>query len=730
MSELATATATTGLPIPEVVTQLPVNKNADTNDWDTVFAIRFNDANTAISDSWSKVSDKAKNVSQAASDDPSFKLDGKLGPWQLTIGGDGKNIRMGCPFVSGTFNSGAKQYDVTGYEVVIEVGMQWVPDPDQFAFSIGDNDTVSTIKNDLNNNKLDDKLIAQFKKNGKTLSSSATASVINQDEDWVITDGKVNYYIFYYTDKFDNEFLQVYQFEDAWKNNLKILEESISQQEPAVVIVTIKNNKTEGIAAAVLQDLLSEWFNTNIGEFNHVFSSLDLSPSLSEKDNYHWLKPTGTSYAVTDNGTLENSVFGVLTMTQGNPAPASHQVSPNAIPNGDGVNAGFLISGTSFMKNMMLAGARTVFDNAPESSFDISNDGLTVTNNKKIVWGRFKKDDKPMYSVSSSYASQLDNNQLPEKMVADLKGQWVGNPNGGGSYVPGIMVEGFSAHMTQKGMNWYLSSSDEKTVYLLEVNPKDNTKIDMYTSIIVTIEAKQFKMSLDNSYLEIQFIDLLYPESWEYDVHINYTEQVSLGLKEVQNKQIFYFDKVTKDMTINVTKTKVAITVGIVEDSILAAIGLVAAIAPVIDGLRAAASIVEVTEDAGNAVITTEEFVEATEEISDVDQELNETNGLLNGAEQVRGGWPAFKNAFTATRWKVLGGIAGAVGAVVGGQAAIEAIMEAMAKNEWEKVPGFDEFANTAIYPYSWPGVDSYDLKKAALAASLQIGLKTQSSNK
>jgi hypothetical protein len=277
-----------------------------------------------------------------------------------------------------------------------------------------------------------------------------------------------------------------------------------------------------------------------------------------------------------------------------------------------------------------------------------------------------------------------------------------------------------------KGLSWYLVSPDEKTQYLLELDEQDSSKINLYHSIVFTIKAKQFKMSLDNSYLEIQFIDLLYPESWEYDVHINYTEQASLGLKTMGGKQIFWFDQVTKDMTVNVTKTKTAVTVGIVEDVILAAVSLVAVVAPLVDGLRAAYAVGEVTEEVGTAAITVEGFADATEETSLIDQEANEADALASSAAQAEGRWPAFKNAFTATRWKVLGGVAAAIGAVVGVQVSIEAIMEAMATGEWEKVPGFDEFANDAIVPYSWPGIDNYELKNAALAASLQIGLKTQ----
>ena len=58
------STNTSTIPVPKVVKELPVNQNADTNDWDTVFAIRFNDANTAISNNWANVDSKAKNVSK------------------------------------------------------------------------------------------------------------------------------------------------------------------------------------------------------------------------------------------------------------------------------------------------------------------------------------------------------------------------------------------------------------------------------------------------------------------------------------------------------------------------------------------------------------------------------------------------------------------------------------------------------------------------------------------
>jgi hypothetical protein len=102
----------------------------------------------------------------------------------------------------------------------------------------------------------------------------------------------------------------------------------VSKEQPAVVIITIVNNPASGVSAAVLSELMSTWFNKHIGEFNHVFAALELSPIVSQSDKFTWMKPTATSYAVTDKGTLETSVFGVLTMVQKNDPSTNHQVSP------------------------------------------------------------------------------------------------------------------------------------------------------------------------------------------------------------------------------------------------------------------------------------------------------------------------------------------------------------------------------------------------------------------
>jgi hypothetical protein len=691
-------------------------QNADTYGWDTAFAISFANANSAIASGWASVSDGAKNFSQAADDDPTFNIAGVFGAWQLTEGGDGKNIRMLVPAVSGTYKAGGKQYDLTGAEVVIEVGMEWVPDPGQFSFVIG-GAPVAGIAADLDNNSMDAALQGQFTSHGKTLTAAAKALVQQKGLEWLITDGADSYYVFLQKDKDNNAFLNVYQFESAWKNNLKILAREVSQQEPAVSVITIVNNPTSGIAAAVLPDLLSSWFNVNIGELNHVFAVLDLSPVVSSTDKFAWMKPTSTSYAVTDQGSLDTSIFGVLTMAQNRPAGSNHQVSPFAIPSGsaaNGANAGFLISGPDFLQYMMLAGAQTIFNNAPTGSFSITNDGLSITNTADLVWGKFMMDDNNRGSVADSgYSSQLDAGTLPQGLVNALINQ------------VGVFVGGYSVSVTEKGSQWLLSANGQNDEYILNL---DSGSLDVYLATIITIPKSQFKMSLVNSYVEIEFIDLQYSYSSDFDVHVNYTEQVELTLQNKDGKNVFWYNQIMQDMTVNVTKTQSAITREIVEGAITAVLGLVAIAGPILEGLSAGAEVTGVTESEGSAVINSEAFANAARENPAAAIE-NDVNAGTNAARQTGGKLTAIKNAFNTPRWKFVGAMAGLAGAATGLDQAISAIIESAAKDQWENVPGFDDFAQLAIDPYAFPNVAGFDLVSAWLAGSLQLGFKTRQSD-
>lgn len=690
------------------------SNDADTYGWDTVCTLNFTHANAAITANWPNVNKGAKNLDQTASDVPSFNIQAVLGPWQLTEGGDGKNVRMNCPIQSGTYNAGGTAIPLDGknVQIVIEIGMEWVPDPGQFAFVISGGD-VSTITGDLDQNKIDSQLQAAFQGKGNPLSSAATATMLMQGKEWLITDGSKNYYVFYTTDKDNNQFLSIYQFETAWKANLQALKDAVSQDQPAVAIIQIVNNPASGIAAAVLPELLSQWFNTNIGEFNHVFAAVDLSPVIAKQTNYTWMLPTATSYAVTDQGTLDTSIFGVLTMVQNNTPGQNHQVSPYAIPSG--ADAGFLISGPCFMKYMMLGGAQTIFNNAPATSFTISNDGLTIQNNARILFGKFHMDDNPTASVSDSgFSTQLDAGTLSQDLIDALLNN-------------GIDVSsGYKAEVTQAGSQWLLTTgTDETTEWIVN---KNGSNLDFFEATSLWVDAGNFQMSLNHTWVQIQFINITYPANSDYDTHVTYTESFPLTLQNKGGKNIFWMgDGFARSMNVNVTETKSAITREIVEGAVAGALALLAIAGPIVEGLTAGAEITDLTEDGGNALIDEEQF-EQVENENPEENEENEEDAGNKAAEQTGGRWTNIKNAFKAPRWKIAGWLAGLAGAVAGGDKLVDEILKQAALNQWQNVPGFDDFAETAIEPYTFPNITGYTLVSAQLAGSLQIGLKVNAS--
>ncbi|HBS81657.1 TULIP family P47-like protein [Vreelandella alkaliphila] len=712
---------------PVAVKEIDARAVAETYNWDTVVALHFDTTNRALTDNWSSVDDRAKNISQSASDDPSYQLTASLDAWQLSTGGDGKNINMSVPVSGGNYLAGGQSYslDGLGMSVIIQINMDWIPDPDQKAFVI--NEGVGAIVADLDNSVVDAALIEDFATNGVTISSNSALSTVTPGAAWVVTaEDSSFYYMFYSEDKDQDKFLSVYQYTDSFQSQLRALSQEAGGT-AAVVVMNIVNPPDAGsIGNAVLPELLSEWFNTNIGYFNFVFSVIDLTPQLGQSPNYTWIDPTATSYAVVDEQTMESSVMGVLTMIQNNTPGSNHQVSPNAIPTGEdanGADTGLLISGPNFVKNMILAGAKNLFDEATDEDFTTFNDGLSVKNVNKLTYGYFKMDDDPSATTADDgYSSQLDEGILPEGLVNAFKTQ------GQYGYIYNPDLRNDSVKVNIKGSQWFLSGNGDE--YIVDLN---DGKLELYTATQVTIEANQFEMNLEHSFLEIKFIDLTYHQSWQYDVHINYTEQVSLGLKTVttssgDTKQIFNFTQSVRNMTVNVTKTQAEIDFEIVMGAVTASLALIAVIGPVVDGLAASAEVTVASVDEGSALLDEESFFSALGEDSESEEQnvANEEDALANGAEQATGRMTRIKNAFNSTRWKVFGGVTAALTAAYGVEMTVAAILESVYKNDWENVPGFDEFANDAIAPYTFPGVNGYELKSAWLADSLQIGLKTK----
>lgn len=173
--------------------------------------------------------------------------------------------------------------------------------------------------------------------------------------------------------------------------------------DPAVSIIS---SKYPNVQSVLLQDLLDSifknYFKTNIGEFNHVFAVMNLN-EVADQDGFQWLKPTAFQYAVAspEDGSLENSAFGLIAMVQNNPVQPTMQqaVDVRALLNlPKGANSAFVISETMVAQNMLLRGAIATIQGSSAADFGFSSDGLSVTNTNQVTWGNFQTEHNGVIS--------------------------------------------------------------------------------------------------------------------------------------------------------------------------------------------------------------------------------------------------------------------------------------------------------------------------------------------
>ncbi|RYF77877.1 MAG: hypothetical protein EOO39_02895 [Cytophagaceae bacterium] len=187
--------------------------------------------------------------------------------------------------------------------------------------------------------------------------------------------------------------------------NLKVLTSSSDPTVPVVSMEVIALTPTalDATVVEIIEGALLEWLTANLQDFNQVFAVADLDVVLAaDEAGLQWLKPTYVSYAVTDKGTLDTSVFGVLAMTRDLTQctmPTSHQVSADAIP--AGCNGGFLVSQERFLNEMILPGTYLMFNGSGPDDFSVTNDNSEVTNTVPLTFD-LTDDDGNVYTANVS----------------------------------------------------------------------------------------------------------------------------------------------------------------------------------------------------------------------------------------------------------------------------------------------------------------------------------------
>jgi len=263
--------------------------------WDTVFGIPVPDVNKAIVDHKSS----PKNFSQT---EDSYTLSSDFGDWQISLGGDGKNVKMSLPLSNIVLNytETGKTVKIKSGVAIIEVTLHYIPHTTAVA--------------------------------GKHLGNPM---------------------------------------------KLVLKDKSDTPTDPVMSVITLTLSSDPGfVATAIIKQGLDDWGNANLADFSHVFAVVDLNRMI-DRGQWGFVTPNYTSYAYLDNGTLEKSLFGVLTMTGDRTGKSlNEQISPDAIP-GTSI-AGFIVSQKRALYDLVRPAIMLAYPGLTDSNFLMNDQGDTL----------------------------------------------------------------------------------------------------------------------------------------------------------------------------------------------------------------------------------------------------------------------------------------------------------------------------------------------------------------
>lgn len=161
--------------------------------------------------------------------------------------------------------------------------------------------------------------------------------------------------------------------------------------------VVVTDSFFSGVASRLLQMLLpmllTEWFNSNISAFRQVFSVI-LIGLESQNSDFQWLYPSAYSYAAGSSVDKRAAGFGVLTLTDGKTDTGHLQQSLDIqaldLVKKFGANLALVVSKSMFVKHILLPAAVSLVKGSSESDFTLSDTGLSLSNNREMVWQDFE----------------------------------------------------------------------------------------------------------------------------------------------------------------------------------------------------------------------------------------------------------------------------------------------------------------------------------------------------
>ena len=151
---------------------------------------------------------------------------------------------------------------------------------------------------------------------------------------------------------------------------------------PAATQQTWPAGMAPSAVIALIQGAFGTFLSNTVQDFTQTFAAVDLNV-MADQGSLQWLKPAYTSYAFADGTSLENSFFGVLTLTSdiSRAENLKHELAPSAIPTNQ--RSAFLISQQLFMQQAILPGLPHAFKSASASDFKLINNDTEVVNTTK-----------------------------------------------------------------------------------------------------------------------------------------------------------------------------------------------------------------------------------------------------------------------------------------------------------------------------------------------------------
>ncbi len=245
-------------------------------------------------------------------------------------------------------------------------------------------------------------------------------------------------------------------------HNLKVRAGGSSPQEQVVTVLGafdfgVSTDRSATPFSAVADDVIAAmqgWFNDNLADFEHVFATVNLDRK-ADKGQFAWLLPTYTSYAYIDGPTLDDSILGILCMTEGRSADGLDQeISPNAIP--EGARAGFLISPERFITEMVWPSMPLVYKGAKSADFALTSDsaGLALANGEVTIDDLKDSDGNPHTTVLKNFELTTSDQKLTVDATTRV------------DVSPGITA--FTHTISSYGLTLHTGASGAQSIYYVE----------------------------------------------------------------------------------------------------------------------------------------------------------------------------------------------------------------------------------------------------------------------